>query len=107
VAHRHCGDVLPAIFALRRYGNLLLCKAVVAGPRGPHDASLLLDTGSNHTVVACEILEKVGCSPATSRDHIRITTADGVLIAPRVRTQALTVFERTPSFLPDADHLTL
>jgi predicted aspartyl protease len=54
----------------------------------------LIDTGSNHTVVAAETLEAVGCSPAASRDHIRITTAAGVLIAPRVRTQALTVFQR-------------
>jgi predicted aspartyl protease len=54
----------------------------------------LIDTGSNHTVIAVEALEAVGCSPAASRDHIRIVTADGVLMAARVETQALTVFNR-------------
>ena len=72
----------------------MLCKAIVAGPQGPHDATLLLDTGSNYTVVTYEILEKVGCSAAMSRAHIRITTANGVIVAPRVRTQALTIFDR-------------
>ena len=72
----------------------MLCKAIVAGPQGPHDATLLLDTGSNYTVVTYEILEKVGCSAATSHVHTRITTANGVIVAPRVRTQALAVFGR-------------
>jgi predicted aspartyl protease len=66
----------------------------VAGPLGTRRASLLLDTGSNYTVVPVETLEAVGCSPAASSEHIRITTAGGVLIAPRVRVQRLTVFER-------------
>jgi predicted aspartyl protease len=65
----------------------------VAGPSGQRRLSLLVDTGSNYTVVAMEILEAIGCSPASSRDRIRITTADGVLIAPRVHLDALTVFE--------------
>ncbi len=85
---------MAATFGLRRHGNLLLCKAIVAGPQGPHDATLLLDTGSNFTVVTYEILEKVGCSAATSKVHSRITTANGVIVAPRVRTQALSVFDR-------------
>ena len=93
MAHRYCSDVLPANFTLRRHGSLLLCKAIVTGPRGAHDATLLLDTGSNYTVVTYEILEKVGCSAAMSRAHIRITTANGVVVAPRVRTQALTIFD--------------
>jgi len=66
--------------------------AVVAGRTGERDVSLLLDTGSNYTVVPVEVLEAIGCSPASSRDHVRITTADGMLIAPRVRCQAFTVF---------------
>jgi predicted aspartyl protease len=41
-----------------------------------------------------EILEAIGCSPAASRDRVRITTADGILIAPRVRLASLTVFGR-------------
>jgi predicted aspartyl protease len=72
----------------------LLCAAEVIGPLGRRRRSLLLDTGSNYSVLPTETLEAIGCSPATSPDHVRITTADGVLIAPRVRVQALTVFDR-------------
>lgn len=86
------GDVLAARFSVTRHGSLLLCGAIVTGPRGARDLILLVDTGSNHTVMPTEVLEAVGCSPAISRDHIRITTAGGVLIAPRVRVDALTIF---------------
>jgi predicted aspartyl protease len=85
---------LPDTFPLIRYGQLLLGQAEIGGPQGTRRLWLLLDTGSNYTVVAVEALEAIGCSPATSKDHIRVTTADGVLIAPRIRTEALTVFER-------------
>ena len=79
---------------LTRYGKLLLCNALIVGPLGVHEVILLLDTGSNYTVVAVEPLEKIGCSPTASRDHVRIMTGSGPLVAPRVRTQALTVFQR-------------
>jgi len=78
-----------------RYGRLLLCNALVAGPRSTHDAVLLVDTGSNHTVLSVEALEKIGCSPTASREHIRIMTANGFVILPRVRVDRLTIFERT------------
>lgn len=94
MAHRHIGDVLPQTFVLTRSGNLLVCKATLTGPLGTRRLSLLIDTGSNYTVAPVETLEAIGCSPAASQDHVRITTADGVLIAPRVRIQALTVFEQ-------------
>jgi predicted aspartyl protease len=90
---------LPETFALIRYGQLLRCKAEVTGSQGTRHLSLLIDTGSNHTVIAVETLEAVGCSPAATRDRIRITTADGILIAPCVQTQALAVFNRR---LPNA-----
>jgi predicted aspartyl protease len=73
---------------------LLVCNAVVAGPKGIRDVSLLVDTGSNYTVVPNELLEAIGCSPAASRDHVRIMTANGVVILPRVKADTLTVFER-------------
>ena len=54
---------------------------------------MLVDTGSNHTVLSLEALEKIGCSPVESRERIRIMTANGVVILPRVKVDALTVFE--------------
>jgi predicted aspartyl protease len=54
---------------------------------------LLVDTGSNYTVVPVEMLEAIGCSPAASEEHVRIMPANGVVILPRVKVDALTVFE--------------
>jgi predicted aspartyl protease len=71
-----------------------LCTAEVIGPLGRRRRSLLLDTGSNYSVLPTETLEAIGCSPASTSDHVRITTADGVLILPRVHVQVLTVFDR-------------
>ena len=86
---------MAASYTLKRHGRLLLCKAAIAGARGVREAALLIDTGSNYTVVPNELLEAIGCSPAASRDHVRIMTANGVVILPRVRVDGLTVFERT------------
>lgn len=44
-------------------------------------------------MLSIEVLEKIGCSPAASRDHLRVTTANGVVILPRVKADVLTVFE--------------
>jgi len=85
---------LPQTFALSRYGQLLVCKAEVTGPQATRHLALLLDTGSNYTVIATESLEAAGCRTATQRDYIRITTAGGVVFAPRLRTQVLTFFDR-------------
>ena len=54
---------------------------------------MLVDTGSNHTVLSLEALEKIGSSPVESRERIRIMTANGVVILPRVKVDALTIFE--------------
>jgi hypothetical protein len=51
----------------------------------PNGRLLLIDTGSNYTVVPNELLEAIGCSPAASHDHVRIMTANGVVILPRTR----------------------
>lgn len=91
---------MPQTFPLIRRGQLLLCNAEATGPAGAWRVSLLVDTGSNYTVVGMEGLEAIGCSPAASADHVRITTADGVLIAPRVRVNTLTLFDQR---IPDAE----
>ena len=85
---------MAAAFALKRYGTLLVCNALIEGPSGIHNIELLLDTGSSHSVAPVEVLEAIGCSPSTSADHVRITTANGLIVAPRVACESLTVFDR-------------
>lgn len=45
---------------------------------------LLVDTGSTYTILPVEVLEALGCNPTASKDHVRITTASGYVLAPRV-----------------------
>jgi predicted aspartyl protease len=85
---------LATTFALKRYGTLLVCNALIEGPSGTHNVELLLDTGSSYSVAPVEVLEAIGCSPSTSSDHVRITTASGVIVAPRVTCESLRVFDR-------------
>jgi predicted aspartyl protease len=74
-----------AIYSLERAGSLLLTKAAVAGPAGVRVVKLLVDTGSVYTVLPVEVLESVACSPAESRDRVRIVTGSGYLVLPQVR----------------------
>jgi len=72
-------------YALERVGSLLLTKAAVAGPLGVNVIRLLVHTGSVYTVLSVEVLEAVGCSPAVSREHVRIITGSGYLVVPKVQ----------------------
>jgi predicted aspartyl protease len=95
---------LAATFGLKRYGTLLVCNALVEGRSGTHNIELLLDTGSSHSVAPVEVLEAIGCSPSASTDHVRITTANGVIVAPRVTCQSLRIFDRSLSSVPIVGH---
>src|SRR5712691_7173647 len=72
-------------YLLQRLGRLLLTKAAVSGPAGVHVVRLLVDTGSVYTILPVEVLESVGCSPASSREHVRLITGSGYLIVPKVQ----------------------
>lgn len=71
-------------YQLARIGSLYFTRAALPGPQGVAVVRLLIDTGSTFTVVPVEVLEAVGCSPATTKEHVRIATASGYLIALRV-----------------------
>ena len=69
---------------LIRIGTLFAVKASLHGKGGTKVLTLLVDTGSTYTIIPVEILEAVGCSPVASHDHVRIVTANGVLMVPRI-----------------------
>lgn len=71
-------------YRLRRLGSLLITKAALHGPAGTKVLNLLVDTGSTYTIAASEALESIGCSPAESREHLRIVTGSGSIVAPVV-----------------------
>lgn len=71
-------------YHLEKIGSLFLTKAAASGPEGTMVMRLLVDTGSTYTILPVEVFESIGCSPTGSRDHLKITTGSGTIIAPRV-----------------------
>lgn len=45
---------------------------------------LLVDTGSTYTVLPIEVFESIGCNPAQSREHVKIVTGSGTIIASKI-----------------------
>ncbi len=72
------------IYKLERHGSLLMLRAFLEGPKGGTYPRLLLDTGSVYTIVAQEILENIGCSPAIAKKRQRIIAGSGYEIVPVV-----------------------
>jgi predicted aspartyl protease len=46
-------------------------------------------SGSPYTVLPVEVLESIGVSPAESKEHERIATGSGYIIAPKVTVRSL------------------
>jgi len=61
-----------------------MLKTFIEEPEGNAYPKLLLDTGSAYTIISQEILENIGCSPATAKRKQRIITGSGYEIAPVV-----------------------
>jgi predicted aspartyl protease len=80
---------LPRNYTLTRIGSLLLARAAVTGPAGIKVINLLVDTGSTYTILPVEVLESIGLSPTESKEHERIATGSGYIIASRVRVRKL------------------
>lgn len=53
-----------------------------------------MDTGSSFTILPVEALEVIGCNPAASKDHVRLITGNGIVIAPRVSVEWFHVLGR-------------
>jgi predicted aspartyl protease len=78
-------------YRVKRIGNLLFTRGAVHGPGGTKIVWLLVDTGSSFTTLPVEVLEAVGCNPTASREHVRLITGNGIVVAPRVPVEWLNV----------------
>lgn len=72
-------------YSVGRVGSLLITKAALSGPAGTKVLNLLVDTGSTYTIAAVEAIEAIGCSSVGSREHVRIVTGSGYIVAPLVK----------------------
>ena len=78
---------MPRSYTLTRTGRLLIARAAVTGPAGTKVINFLVDTGSTFTILPVEVLESIGLSPAESKEHERIATGSGYIIAPKLRVR--------------------
>ncbi|MCP4110946.1 MAG: clan AA aspartic protease [Desulfobacteraceae bacterium] len=83
------------IYKVQKYGSLMVVKAYLRGPEAAAYPRLLVDTGAVFTMVAQEILESVGCSPALASERKRVVTASGYEILPVVQVQQFSCLGHT------------
>ncbi|TMQ05456.1 MAG: hypothetical protein E6J90_12555 [Deltaproteobacteria bacterium] len=57
--------------------DLIIVKARIWGPGGKTPASLAVDTGSEHTVIAASIIDDLGYSPLQGEQIATVRTAVG------------------------------
>ncbi len=72
-------------YRLLRQGKLLLLRAAIGGKEsGVVVVRLLVDTGASQTVLPVEVVEAVGCDTSHPLYTTRMTSANGVIVAPVV-----------------------
>lgn len=72
-------------YRLLRQGRLLVLRAAMGGKDGGVVVvRLLVDTGASHTVLPVEVVEALGCDTSHPLRTTRMTSANGVIIAPVV-----------------------
>lgn len=68
--------------------GLILVEAEMVGPAQTVRLRLALDTGASGTVINAGLLVAAGYDPALAPTRVRVTTASGVGVAPRLPVTA-------------------
>ena len=69
--------------------TILAVYAVVAGPRTWRSLKLAVDTGATHTMLPPDVLLDIGYDPTQATQRLELSTANGLVMVPLVRVQAL------------------
>lgn len=76
-------------YKAQQVGRLLVVRGAIHGSEGTKVVRLLVDTGSSFTVLPIEVLESLGYDPAASLRRVRLITASGMVVAPRLQVSRL------------------
>ena len=68
---------------------ILAVYAVVVGPRTWRSLKLAVDTGATYTMLPPDVLLDIGYDPAKTSRRLELSTANGLVMVPLVRVQAL------------------
>jgi predicted aspartyl protease len=84
--------------------GLIVVRAVVEGPAGKVGCTLAVDTGADSTVISDAILIMAGIDPALAKQRIQVTTAGGLVFAPRLPIPKLTALGQDRTAFPVIAH---
>lgn len=84
--------------------GLVVVGAIAEGPAGKVRCSLAVDTGAGGTVISSAILIMAGIDPSLAQQRIQVTTAGGVVFAPRLPIPKLTALGQDRIAFPVIAH---
>jgi len=70
--------------------NSITTKAMIEGPYGVLNVTLILDTGATYVHLPWRILEALGYEPSNIHKKERIITASGIEFAPKLKVRKIT-----------------
>lgn len=79
-------------FRLNTTEGIILCKAKVTNAKQSIFIKLAIDTGASYTMISIETALAIGINPSSSKRHIEITTANGVIFAPIIKIPSFECF---------------
>jgi predicted aspartyl protease len=91
-------------FPFNQQSGLILVNAVIEGPSGDVKCCLVLDSGATGTIVSDAILLTAGYDPSLALQHIQVTTASGVMSAPRLPVRKLSALGHDRLVFPVVAH---
>jgi len=91
-------------YVLKKSGALYYTKAAVKGVTGILNVDLLIDTGATYTLFPVESLEMYGYDIVASKEKVRLITASGFILAPKIKVQWLQVLDCKFNFFPVVAH---
>lgn len=70
---------------------IIVERVKIVGPMAIREVNLILDTGASYTILNWEILRDIGYDPATVRERVNIVTANGVIEAPFLTVESISI----------------
>ena len=83
---------------------ILAVYAVVVGPRTWRSLKLAVDTGATYTMLPPDLLLDIGYDPTKATRRLELSTANGLVMVPVVRVQALKCLGRAVKRLDVVAH---
>jgi aspartyl protease family protein len=72
---------------------IILERVKIEGPIAIREVNLILDTGARFTTLNWDLLKDIGYDPATLSGRVNMVTANGIIEAPLLRVESISIGE--------------